>query len=435
MRYRLPASALCALLLLLLPAASPSAAAGGRLARARRAALSAPASLADDGDLLLDVDCVGAAHRELLPPVRYLARKTQTPRTMEVHACRLVAATHEGTAAGAVSAEYLAAGPQILFMVRFDEQPSRTQKGALIALPVPGGATLFEEAAANGSTSFGVSVVSLRCGSCGLFSRKTSVFSLVGSRRQLPLSAALAASLARRDANFALTAQVAGDNFRPGVTWRTLAGLASRADGERLVAALTPPEDKCAGYTPPRVDALAALARLPCHNAPHMAACLRYPEAGGKPDDAAGCTRAAGAADALFALRRRGLHALTSLAVAAAAALAGGAPPSDYVRGYLDVQPRVGGPGVDCRAALDAVVADASDAARAARACATFVARALTPTAPCAAPLAIPPELAVDNCKIPDEAGKQAARKAWLNRIIDNALAVTRHVPPAIAHY
>jgi hypothetical protein len=88
-----------------------------------------------------------------------------------------------------------------------------------------------------------------------------------------------------------------------------------------------------------------------------------------------------------------------------------------------------------CRAALDAVVADAADAARAKRACETFVARALAPAAPCAAPLAVPPALAVDNCNIPDEAGKQIAQKAWLNKIIDDALSVARHVPPAISLY
>ena len=29
----------------------------------------------------------------------------------------------------------------------------------------------------------------------------------------------------------------------------------------------------------------------------------------------------------------------------------------------------------------------------------------------------------------------QAAKKAWLNKIIDNALSVARHVPPAISLY
>jgi hypothetical protein len=433
----MPPSLFYGLLSLLLM--SPMSQSASAVRRARRASLSAPLSQSADGDLELDVDCTGASHRELLPAIKYTSGKSQSPRSVAAHACRLVAASHEGIAAASVSAAYLAARPQIVFMVRHSlaasaQQPAASYAGALIVLPVPGGATLFDEAAAaaSGRPSFGVSVASLPCGAaCGGLAQSSPV----GRRVRLAVPAALAAALARRDANFALPAPAAASVDRPGVAWRTLAGLASRADGERLVAALSPPEAKCAAYTPPQLDALAALAHLPCHNAPRMAACLRYADAGGQPGGAAGCTRAAGAADALFALRRGGLHALTSLAAAAAAALAGGAPPSDYVRGYLDVQPRVGGPGVACRAALDAVVADAADAARAKRACETFVARALAPTAPCAAPLAVPPALAVDNCNIPDEAGKQAAKKAWLNKIIDDALSVARHVPPAISLY
>ena len=145
----MPPSLFYGLLSLLLM--SPMSQSASAVRRARRASLSAPLSQSADGDLELDVDCTGASHRELLPAVKYTSGKSQSPRSVAVHACRLVAASHEGIAAASASAAYLAARPQIVFVVRHSlaasaQQPAASYAGALIVLPVPGGATLFDEA-------------------------------------------------------------------------------------------------------------------------------------------------------------------------------------------------------------------------------------------------------------------------------------------------